>query len=142
MVIVDDMRTSELTVLPRTRSWLARQGVRFTNAYAPTPLCCPARATILSGQYAHNTGVFDNKIGGIRPGGVDAFDDDVTLATQLSAGGIRTGYIGKYLNTYHYMWIPPGWSDWEAGIDGVYEYRDADGDVDTSAPTGRRRMRA
>ena len=128
MVIVDDMRSSELWALPRTRSWLAGNGVRFSNAYAPTPLCCPARATILTGQYAHNTGVFDNQIGGFLPGGVMAFDDDMTLATQLSASGIRTGYIGKYLNQYQYLWVPPGWSDWRAGIDGVYIYRTADGE--------------
>ena len=123
LVLVDDMRASDLRVLPRTLSWLARNGVRFSKAYAPTPLCCPARATILTGQYAHNTGVFDNQPGGIRPGGFKAFDDNRTLATRLSEQGIRTGYVGKYLNGYRHRFIPPGWDDWRVGIDDHYAYR-------------------
>lgn len=128
VVVVDDMRADDLRVLPRTRDWLARHGIRFDAAYAPTPLCCPARATLLTGQYAHNTGVYDNRPGGIAPGGVAAFNDDRTLATELSRSGIETGYIGKYLNQYRFMWIPPGWSDWRAAIDGAYAYRTPDGE--------------
>ena len=36
----------------------------FRNAYATFPLCCPSRASILRGQYAHNTGVFTNALPG------------------------------------------------------------------------------
>ena len=128
VVLVDDMRAHELRFLPRTRNWLARRGVRFDAAYAPTPLCCPARATLLTGQYAHNTGVYDNRPGGIRPGGVRAFDDDRTVATELSRRGIETGHIGKYLNQYRGLWIPPGWTDWRTAIDGHYAYRTPDGE--------------
>jgi len=60
VILTDDMRADEMWVLPETHRWLARNGVQYSHAYAPTPLCCPARATILTGQYAHNTGVFDN----------------------------------------------------------------------------------
>ena len=127
LVLVDDMRTDDLEVLPNTREWLARNGVRFSAAYAPTPLCCPARATLLTGQYAHNTGVYDNLAGGIRPGGVSAFDDDLTMATVLNDSGVSTGYVGKYLNQYHHLWVPPGWSDWRAGIKDQYRYRHAGG---------------
>ena len=126
VVLLDDMRADELQFLPRTRRWLAQDGVRFKAAYAPTPLCCPARATLLTGQYAHNTRVFDNLPGGIRPGGLEAFDDDRTLATELESNGVTTGYVGKYLHGYHHVWVPPGWTDWRAATGGKYSYRDGD----------------
>jgi len=138
VVIVDDMRAQELEFLPRTRHWLARDGVRFDAAYAPTPLCCPARATLLTGQYAHNTGVFDNDEGGSRPGGLHAFDDDRTLATVLQAKGVKTGYVGKYLHGYHHRWVPPGWNDWRGAIDGAYQYRNADGHRTTARGSAER----
>ena len=123
LVVVDDMRDSEMSVLPDTRRWLAGDGVRFANAYAPTPLCCPARASLLTGQYAHNTGVLDNTARGPFPGGFDAFDDSRTLATVLAGAGVTTGYIGKYLNGYSSLYVPPGWDEWVAGVLGQYRYR-------------------
>ena len=127
LVIVDDMRADEMAGLPRTHDWLAGKGAEFTHAYAPTPLCCPARATILTGQYSHNTGVYDNNPGGTYPGGFANFDDQLTLGTELWDAGITTGYIGKYLNGYGRVgtdqtYVPPGWDSWKGAIDGEYEY--------------------
>ena len=124
LVVVDDMRDDEMSVLPDTREWLSSAGVRFSAAYAPTPLCCPARATMLTGQYAHNTGVYDNTVGGVFPGGFESFDDSLTLATVLDAAGVTTGYIGKYLNGHKGLYIPPGWDDWRAGVEAHYRYRE------------------
>ena len=45
--------------MPETESLLVDRGLRFTHAFAPDPVCCPARATTLTGRYPHNTGVFD-----------------------------------------------------------------------------------
>src|SRR5918996_1204046 len=54
VIITDDQRaTSTLDEMPQTRRWLSRDGIRFTNAYATTPLCCPSRASIYTGRYAH-----------------------------------------------------------------------------------------
>lgn len=41
---------------------LAIRGMRYTNAYTPSPICVPARAAFASGQYAHRTGHWDNAI--------------------------------------------------------------------------------
>ena len=62
LVIVTDDQPAEgtLIVMPRTRAFFGDGGTRFVNAFATTPLCCPARASILAGRYAHNTGVQDN----------------------------------------------------------------------------------
>jgi arylsulfatase A-like enzyme len=41
---------------------LAARGVRFTNAYTPSPICVPARASLATGLYAHQTGYWDNAL--------------------------------------------------------------------------------
>jgi arylsulfatase A-like enzyme len=59
--VTDDQRATEtMWVMPETRRYFQRSGARFPNAFAVTPLCCPSRATILTGRYAHNTGVHGN----------------------------------------------------------------------------------
>ena len=60
LILTDDMRADELRYLPKTRRLLVRRGVRFTNAISPHPMCCPARAELVSGQYAQNNGVRHN----------------------------------------------------------------------------------
>lgn len=62
IIVTDDQRAGgdTLSVMPETRRLLARGGTRYPNAFAATPLCCPSRATILTGRYAHNTGVRNN----------------------------------------------------------------------------------
>jgi len=103
-------------IMPRTLAELADSGVVFPNAYVTTPLCAPSRAGILTGGYAHRTGIYKN--GGAR-GGAKYFDDASTVATWLRDAGYRTGLIGKYLNGYHELWskgqppyVPPGWTEW------------------------------
>jgi arylsulfatase A-like enzyme len=98
--------------MPNTIAELAGSGVTFTNAYVTTPLCAPSRASILTGSYAHRTGVYTN-------GGTDVFDDSSTIAVWLQRAGYRTGLIGKYMNRYNKLWpsggtpyVPPGWTEW------------------------------
>ena len=55
-ILTDDMRNDDLKYLPKTRALLETQGMQFENAFVSNPLCCPSRATIMRGQYAHNTG--------------------------------------------------------------------------------------
>jgi arylsulfatase A-like enzyme len=84
-----------------------------------TSECCPSRASILCGQYAHTTGVVQN----FGPASYPRFYEKSNLATWLHDGGYTTALVGKYLNDYtiygrHH--IPPGWSNWQA-IDSVPE---------------------
>ena len=80
---------------------LAEEGLTFTNAFVTTPLCCPSRASILRGQYAHSHGVLSN---GGDNGAFPTFyrlgDEESTVATWLQDAGYRTALIGKYLNRY------------------------------------------
>src|SRR3712207_6676183 len=87
---------------------IGAEGATFTNFYSSFPLCCPARATLLSGQYPHNHGVLSN----FQPtGGWAEFHDKSTLATWVTPT-YRTGLIGKYFNEYRVPYIPPGWDEW------------------------------
>lgn len=125
-IMVDDMRADDLRYMPWTRRLIARQGVNFRNSFAPFPLCCPARASTLTGQYTHNHEVYSVK----EPYGFHSFDDSSTLATWLKKAGYATVYLGKYLNGYGWMpapgaetgkssqYVPPGWDEWRASVDG------------------------
>lgn len=110
LIVADDMRVDGLQAMPTMQS-LAAHGITFSRALVTTPLCCPSRASILTGQYARHHGVLSNSS---PNGGVGSFDDDSTLATWLHARGIRTGLIGRYLNGYDSLEIPPGWDSWFA----------------------------
>ncbi|WP_305784626.1 sulfatase family protein [Symbioplanes lichenis] len=120
-VLTDDFTPDLIRFMPRVRA-LMRAGTSFAQYTVTDSLCCPSRASILSGKYPHNTGVFTNTgadggIGAFRRGGADRS----TFATDLRAAGYRTALYGKYLNGYtvgsgH---VPPGWLEWGvAGPDG------------------------
>ena len=57
VVMTDDQRYDDMATLPKTRRLIGEAGVTFTRYYASYPVCCPARATFLTGQYAQNHGV-------------------------------------------------------------------------------------
>lgn len=112
-VMTDDQTYASTAFQPRVRA-LARQGTTLERAYASFPLCCPARATYLTGQYAHNHGVIHNA----GPfGGYQRFDHSNALPLWLQAAGYRTMHVGRYFNGYgtqnsDLTERPPGWDDW------------------------------
>jgi N-acetylglucosamine-6-sulfatase len=122
VVMTDDQNDYELDWMPLTRALVGDQGMDFTDAVSPHPLCCPARAELVTGQYAQNNGVRHNK----GPyGGSPALDPVDTVGAWFSAAGYRTGFIGKYLNGYTARdGAPPGWDRWDPLTQGVYDYRD------------------
>jgi N-acetylglucosamine-6-sulfatase len=114
-VLTDDQFPGTENEMPALKNNITSQGVKFTNMTSTFPLCCPARATILRGQYAHNTHIYGNS----SPlGGWEKFRDqglqDSTIATWLHDAGYQTGLFGKYLNDYTDLGIPPGWDRWYA----------------------------
>jgi N-acetylglucosamine-6-sulfatase len=149
VILLDDLDVASLNVMLRTPSDIPGRdvmmyhlkrnvidrGFAFTQSFVTTSLCCPSRATFLTGRYAHNHGVVSNT--GAN-GGVVAFRDGSTLATWLQGAGYRTGHVGKYLNKYGgwnemlaeysptvappdpryaQTYIPPGWDRWWGLID-------------------------
>ncbi len=120
LILTDDMRKDDLRYMPKTKALLAEEGVTFEDAFVTDPLCCPSRATILRGQYAHNIKILSNEppLGGhekLRALGLDRS----TVATRLKSAGYRTVLVGKYLNGYEGTYVPLGWEEWY-GISGSY----------------------
>ena len=109
--------------MPIVRRLLVRQGTSFTDAITSFPLCCPSRASFLTGQYAHNHGVSGN----FAPSGYYGLTHrDNTLPVWLQRAGYHTALIGKYLNGYgarNPREIPPGYSEWHGALDlSSYDY--------------------
>ena len=105
--------------MPNTLDLIAGRGMTFNRYYVSYPLCCPSRVSLLTGRYAHNTGVKGN----VQPnGGYYGFSFrsaySHNLATWLQGAGYRTIHIGKFLNGYgdepydNGTTVPPGWSAW------------------------------
>ncbi len=134
MIMVDDMRTDDLQYMPNVQKLIAKQGVNFTNGMASFPLCCPARASVMSGLYPHNHGVWSHE----PPWGFSSFDDSSTFPVWIQKAGYHTTYLGKYLNEYgsapepgkqtgtSTQYVPPGWDNWQGSIDGGLPPSDPD----------------
>lgn len=124
VILTDDQTLEDMRVLPKTRSHLAARGTTFENSFSAYPLCCPSRATFLTGQYPHNHGVVANS----GPNGYPRLDETNTLAVWLQDAGYFTAHVGKYLNGYgvgRSPAVPPGWSRWFGLMDPTtYRYYD------------------
>jgi N-acetylglucosamine-6-sulfatase len=114
-VLTDDQFPRTVNAMPALRNNITSQGVKFTNMVSTFPLCCPGRATILRGQYAHNTHIYSNSL---PTGGWEKFRNQgfqkSTVATWLNDAGYQTGLFGKYMNNYTSLDIPRGWDRWYA----------------------------
>lgn len=112
-VMTDDQDAASLEYMPYVNNLIKNQGTTFENAHFSYPLCCPSRATMLTGLYAHNHGVTSNLAPeGGEPKFRDLTLDKDTVATRLDAVGYETAYFGKYLNGYKGLYVPPGWDRW------------------------------
>ena len=119
LITTDDQTVTDLAKMPITRRLLKEQGVTFSGI-SPHPLCCPARAEILTGQFAQNNGVRGN-VG--SQGGYQALDTSSTVATWLRDAGYQTAFMGKFLNGYQGASIndpAPGWDEWHPTVAGAY----------------------
>src|SRR5438046_10346988 len=89
-----------MKMMQNVNSLIGAQGATFKNSFVNYSLCCPSRSTFLTGQYAHNHGVWGNQL---PTGGFDRFESlhgDNNLAVWLQNAGYYTGLIRKYLNLY------------------------------------------
>ncbi|HYG92924.1 MAG TPA: sulfatase-like hydrolase/transferase [Nocardioides sp.] len=122
LVLTDDMRADDLRYLPKVNRLLVDQGVRFSNAISPHPLCCPARAGLFTGQYAQNSGVQHNA--GAWGGAQALLDRDSNIGAWLTTAGYQTAYHGKFLNGWEEeRWTPAGWTRWDPLVSGIHSYK-------------------
>lgn len=137
-ILADDLDVESASHMPRLKALIADRGITFTSFFVTYPICCPSRASILTGQYPHNHQILFNvpPLGGFakfRERGGEAS----TVATWLEAAGYRTALFGKYLNGYPAntpQHVPPGWSVWHGTFDNenYFNYRvNEDGTVRT-----------
>jgi N-acetylglucosamine-6-sulfatase len=129
LVSSDDQRLDEMQFLPEVERLIGDEGITFDNALTPHPLCCPARAELMTGQLAQNNGVRGN----FPPqGGYQAFDESQHVGVWLQDAGYRTAFLGKMLNGYSYKdGRDPGWDIFDAtshGFADYYDFKQFDGD--------------
>ena len=105
VVLTDDQRDrGTMGVMKETRRLFRDGGVSFENAFATTPVCCPSRATVFTGQYVHNHGLLTN--------GESDLPQEETVQRYLNNAGYQTGIFGKYLNTWDIEDRPPHFDKW------------------------------
>ncbi|HEX6015130.1 MAG TPA: sulfatase, partial [Geminicoccaceae bacterium] len=123
LVLSDDEDLGIHPLMPKVKELIEDQGTVFDQFFVPYPLCCPSRASILRGQYPHNTLILGNWV---PEGGFLTFRrlkrEQSTVATWLQDAGYRTALYGKYLNGYGETDAPPpGWDEWHAGNEDAYD---------------------
>jgi N-acetylglucosamine-6-sulfatase len=113
LIVTDDQALSTLrpATMPNLTDRVVANGTSFTDAMVTTPLCCPSRASMLTGQYGHNNGVLKNDYRQLS-------EKHNTLPVWLQLAGYRTIHVGKYLNLYRkapgrQAKAAPGWDVWQ-----------------------------
>jgi N-acetylglucosamine-6-sulfatase len=125
VLMTDDQTVDSLAVMPNVQQLLMAQGTTFDRSFVNFSLCCPSRATYLTGQYTHNHGVR-----GLAPpiGGYTSLDATNYLPQWMREVGYRVGHLGKFLNGYgvHNLdprEVPPAFDDWHGSVDPTtYDY--------------------
>lgn len=112
LVMTDDQapRTQIPEAMPNLFTKLIPRGTTFSDYVVTTPLCCPSRASLLTGQYGHNNGVLRN----FYP---DLKQNRNVLPAWLQHAGYNTAHVGKFLNSYEAneggaAAVAPGWDLW------------------------------
>ena len=122
VVMTDDQTLASLSEMPNVAGLAEIGATEFTDAVVTTPVCCPSRATLLTGQYAHNHRVLAN-----TPGYADLRGKANTLPVWLRRAGYATAHVGKYLNRYvasvdERGEVAPGWDEWHTVLDPPRKY--------------------
>lgn len=143
-VMVDDLSTEVFEdlitngLVPNIKTHIIDRGLTFNNSFSTNPVCCPSRATYLTGQYSMNNGVLDVATGiqyWLDRKSPAFGGENNTIATWMQKGGYYTGHVGKYLNGYGMntgklvgtlRYVPKGYDTWYGLLDPstyrTYEY--------------------
>jgi N-acetylglucosamine-6-sulfatase len=124
VIMVDDMRADDMAWMPRTQRLLGK--LELTDFVSNHPLCCPARAEFLTGQFGHHNGVHHNP--GASGGGYEALrDPDNTVARWFDDAGYATSLAGKFMNGWTpELPQPDGWDRFSVLTRNTYSGYDFD----------------
>uniref|UniRef100_A0A665VPT7 N-acetylglucosamine-6-sulfatase n=1 Tax=Echeneis naucrates TaxID=173247 RepID=A0A665VPT7_ECHNA len=122
LILTDDLDIviGGLSPLNKAKKLIGEEGISFTNAFVASPLCCPSRASILTGKYPHNHHVINNTLEGNCSSKAWQKSEEANAFPALlrAHAGYQTFFAGKYLNQYGHSeaggveHVPPGWSHW------------------------------
>src|SRR5215204_2384514 len=120
VIMTDDQPYYTVAHTEAVASLIRDRGTTFSpHAYVSTPICGPARATLLTGKWSHNTGL-TKTAGAYQDLHASIYESD-TIATRLKQAGYSTYFGGKYANGYDGRAVPPGWDAWFAMVEPVKE---------------------
>jgi N-acetylglucosamine-6-sulfatase len=132
LVLLDDVSMDLVPTMRNVRR-MQRRGAAYSHSFVVDSLCCVSRASLLTGQYPHQTGVLTNtantpnEVGPV--GGWEAFsaygNPERSVNVALQEAGYATGFVGKFLNQYEPhldpLPVPPGWTQWNAIFGSAYD---------------------
>ncbi|XP_033978883.1 glucosamine (N-acetyl)-6-sulfatase (Sanfilippo disease IIID), b [Trematomus bernacchii] len=133
LILADDqdVHLGGMTPMKKTKALIGEAGATFVNAFTVTPLCCPSRSSILTGQYPHNHEVRNNSLSGNCSSiQWQKGPESTAFPIYLNKQKYQTFFAGKYLNQYgkkdegEVGHVPPGWDQWHAlvGNSQYYNY--------------------
>jgi arylsulfatase A-like enzyme len=129
-----DFSLELLATMPEAQR-MVTEGASYRNAFVVDSLCCPSRASLLTGQAPHHTGVLtntandpDQPIGGYKAF-VQRGNQERQFSLALQESGYTTGFVGKFMNGYEARTVDgqvvppprvPGWDVWNPILGGGY----------------------
>jgi arylsulfatase A-like enzyme len=133
--MTDDQTYHTIGAMGSLQRRLVAAGMRFNNGYVATPVCGPARGSVLTGKWSHNTGL---------EGTVGAWGDLAdsgelarNIARRLQAAGYTCHLAGKFTNGLESgRWACPGFDSWWAQLEPfndrnrIYFSRDGTGRIE------------
>ena len=116
LVMTDDQPYYTIGTMESFQSRVVAMGMSFNNGYVATPVCGPARGSVLTGKWSHNTGL-EGTAGAWRDL-VDSGELARNIAKRLEAVGYACHLTGKFTNDLNSgVWVCPGFDSWWAQLD-------------------------
>src|SRR4028118_1960927 len=107
LIMTDDQPYHTIGIMEALRSRVVAAGTRFDNGYVATPVCGPARGSVLTGKWSHNTGLEGTN--GAWRDLVDSGELPRNIARRLQAVGYSCHLTGKFTNDLQSgHWVCPG----------------------------------